>query len=893
MIVGISFRTWDEARVLRGHAFLVIVAAALLGHGAALASSTHPLFDLSAPSGGPFPTDRFTVPDASQITGLRVALPKPDCAARPSDCTDLDLLNELDGFNLSPRLSIPFDGPIDLSTVTSANIFLVGLGSTLPGGASVEHVSGIDQAVWDPDHQTLYVESDEALEQHSRYVLVVTKNVLDPSGKEVKGAKEFLTFVDETITTSTGSPDLDAYRTALRQALTTLDADGIASKGQVVAASVFTTMSATASLEKMRDQIKAGTPAPADFVLGPGGIRTVFASAALTSAVFNRQTSANPAAPLSPVSFGIRAALDVIPGAVGSVAFGKYIAPDYRMHPGEYFPQVGTLSGSPSVQGTSEITFLLFLPSSPKPPAGYPVAIYGHGANTNKSSSAFVAAKMAEHGIATIAIDGPGAGFGPLGTYTLTFSDLTKLTFRAGGRGLDQNGDGRIIEGEGFNPAGSRAMVLGGRGDGQRQWAADHMQLVRVIEVGVDVDGDGSSDLDPSRIYYVGTSNGGRQGAVLLAVEPDARAGVLNDPMGSVEDRLTSSRATLAAALQNRIPSLINAPGIVGIDGVALFPQTPPFCNENLPLRLGAPYRVLLEDGSSPVIRSPVVNNVPGALDIQEALERAEWAGNEGNSMAYASHLRRRPLAGVPPKPVIVQFAYGDRVVPNPSTAAILRAGDLADRTTFYRSDLAFPSGNPLPNPSAPILYPHIFLQLFTDPALNARSLEAQEQIASFFSLDGPGHILDPFDGSQIIDPDPDSPIFEVPIVPPLPLRMDYPGSPILGALSASGILHDVTGGDDLLAFSQGRSLQLSANPSRGSILLRFGIPVAAATDIRIFDATGRTVCRIDAGVLAAGAHELTWDGRDEAGKLVAPGIYLVRVRAGALELSAKAVRIR
>ena len=41
------------------------------------------LFDLHDPSIGPFPSDQFTVADASHITGRRVNLPLPDCAARP------------------------------------------------------------------------------------------------------------------------------------------------------------------------------------------------------------------------------------------------------------------------------------------------------------------------------------------------------------------------------------------------------------------------------------------------------------------------------------------------------------------------------------------------------------------------------------------------------------------------------------------------------------------------------------------------------------------------------------------------------------------------------------------------------------------------------------------
>jgi hypothetical protein len=61
----------------------------------AKSASVEVRFDLSDPQGGPFPADRFTVPDLSELTGLRVDLPTTglDCSAdpRPSDCNDIDV----------------------------------------------------------------------------------------------------------------------------------------------------------------------------------------------------------------------------------------------------------------------------------------------------------------------------------------------------------------------------------------------------------------------------------------------------------------------------------------------------------------------------------------------------------------------------------------------------------------------------------------------------------------------------------------------------------------------------------------------------------------------------------------------------------------------------------
>src|SRR5215211_5421624 len=103
-----------------------------------------------------------------QLTGLRIELPEPECAARPSDSADIVVVNTHDGFNIQPRISIPFSGPIDLSTVSSSTIFLVGTGG---------HVVGINQIVWEPAVNTLHFESDEQLAQHTTYLLVVTSDI--------------------------------------------------------------------------------------------------------------------------------------------------------------------------------------------------------------------------------------------------------------------------------------------------------------------------------------------------------------------------------------------------------------------------------------------------------------------------------------------------------------------------------------------------------------------------------------------------------------------------------------------------------------------------------------------------------------------------------------------
>ncbi|NOT58371.1 MAG: hypothetical protein HOP18_27565 [Deltaproteobacteria bacterium] len=689
-------------------------------------------FGIESPSAGPFPSNLFTVPDPTQNTGLRVNLPKPDCAVRVSDCQNIEVINTLDGFNPQPRLSIPFTGPIDVNTVTSETVFLLSLGSALSEGAPGGQVVGINQVVWDPDTNTLHVESDELLDQHTRYALIVTNGVRDTAGDSVAASEAFVQFRHDLNYGQTKDKALKAYRKALLDALAA--AHGSGSPHQIVAASVFTTQSTTAVLEKIRDQIKAEVPEPADFLLGPGGTRTVFPLSNVSSIFLRLQTGTAPTFN-PPASLALLlAALRAIPGAAGTIAYGKYVSPNYE-DAGRVIPPVGTLTGEPVVQGENNIYFNLVLPSGTPPPNGWPVAIFGHGATGSKDVRLFLfAAEMAERGIATIGINAVGHGNGPLSTLTVTPTSGAPLTFPSGGRGVDLNGDGGIGADEGISAVVPRGIVS--NRDGARQTVVDWMQLVREIEVGMDVDGDTVPDLDPARMYYFGQSMGGIQGTIFLAIEPSVQAGVPNVPGGAnIEVARLSPvfRPAVGATLASRIPSLINVGGLI--------------FNENIPLR----------------DQPPVINIVPGALDIQQVFEWSEWVTQAGNSVAYAPHLRRAPLEGMLPKDILVQFAKGDQTVSNPTATALLRAGELADRATYYRHDLAFPSRPGAPkDPHAFLLYNSISPLLVS--ALGDVGAGARQQIAEFFASDG----------VNVIDPDGAGPLFEVPIVGPLPEELNF-----------------------------------------------------------------------------------------------------------------------
>jgi len=71
--------------------------------------------------------------------------------------------------------------------------------------------------------------------------------------------------------------------------------------------------------------------------------------------------------------------------------------------------------------------------------------------------------------------------------------------------------------------------------------------------------------------------------------------------------------------------------------------------------------------------------------------------------------------------------------------------------------------------------------------------------------------------------------------------------------------------------------------PERGfagnpSTEISFALPEAGKVTVRIFAATGQLVATLVDGEMAAGRHQLNWNGRNQSGQIVAAGVYLYRL---------------
>ena len=655
-----------------------------------LASGVTVNWNPADPTVGPYPSDILTTPDSTQKNGIRINLPMPDCTTAPSDCQDVQLINELDGFQTAPRISVSFSGPIDVSSIHHA-IYYVAL-DNLTGEESGINFTGqmlyLTQMIYDPTTNTLYGKPDGNLDQHRHYAIVVLDVIRDLAGDPVQADPGFTACaypspgVAQTI-----------YCSEISQAVSSVAAQ--VAPANIVSASVFTTMNVTSWMEQAHSLLKTQqvqTPVLVQF-------------SNVASLVLHEQVAINPS---QFVDVPLPINNPLIQG-IGAIAFGTFDSPNF-LNGDQVIPSTPTGQAVALPPSAGLISYHVFLPSSPEPATGYPVVIYGHGFGDSQwGGPTAVAPVLAQAGFATVAINAVGHGFGGGSQVIITDPSGKVTTFAAGGRGVDLNGDGQIGPYEGCLAMNPSQVALR---DCLRQTALDLTQLVRTIQGGLDLNGDGQPDLDASKIYYVGESLGSMYGTIFSALEPAVRASVLNVGGGTVEDivRWSSSYHGLAAALlAAHIPSLLNE----GTD-----------FNDNYVF----PYQPVL------------VNEVPGAIAIQNAFELYEWFDSLGDPVYYAPHLADSMLPGVPYKRILFQLARKDLTMPNMATTRLIKAAN-HPLTWEYRHDIALADGLPLPQD------PHPFLALFIGisgstvqfPSLDGIliGLAAQKQVAGFFAADG------------------------------------------------------------------------------------------------------------------------------------------------------------
>lgn len=637
-----------------------------------------------------FPSNAFTVRDRRQVTGRRIHFRKGRdyptvkgkvrrrCTSKTySICDAFSQLNKLDGFDLQPRVVVPFTGAIKLDSVNDGNFFISGKGG---------FKSGLRQLTFDPATRTLAGISEKFLAEGKTFRIHVTKGIRDSRGRPVRTCKRACVV---RFTTRTASGMLVRIRKALDAS------EEIAGR------------KLSFTQDGKHDVFLASSVMPS--LSGP-----------LNGMVRTNQVKADPKAEGALESEAVPNL--IAPGAAGYFAFGSFLSPRYQFasedghHDQPYGKGDGFTDGeippvpskrTPSPFGDDRLGVIVITPDPALFPPPWPAAVYGPGFTRSKYDIFVSADYNASRGIVTLATDPAGHAYGPEGTTTVT-SNGVETTFKSYGRGRDLNGDGEIGDGlaDGVGPTGHHVegkelelpsrKPIDGLQSGLAQTVVDNMALGRAIKAGLDIPGVGTNLADPERIYYYGISFGGIYGTMLMGTDPLFKRGLLNVPGGPIVDiaRLSAFRGDLADAIKRSRPNLLN--GGPGRDGFT----------EDLPL-----------PGEAPVVISH-----KGALELQETFAQSNWYDRKGSPETFAPRIRLRPdpaWAGEP-KEVAFQTAYGDGTVPNPTAATLYRAGDLFDRVVLYRNDKSptFDSD------------PHGFL---ADPTKAGRTA-GQQQLAEFLA---------------------------------------------------------------------------------------------------------------------------------------------------------------
>ena len=81
-------------------------------------------------------------------------------------------------------------------------------------------------------------------------------------------------------------------------------------------------------------------------------------------------------------------------------------------------------------------------------------------------------------------------------------------------------------------------------------------------------------------------------------------------------------------------------------------------------------------------------------------------------------------------------------------------------------------------------------------------------------------------------------------------------------------------------------------NPFTRTTNLNFTLPRAGQVRMVVFDVTGRQVKRLLSTDLPAGQHAVVWDGTDDAGHVVRPGVYFYRLSAPGVNAALRMVRV-
>lgn len=82
-------------------------------------------------------------------------------------------------------------------------------------------------------------------------------------------------------------------------------------------------------------------------------------------------------------------------------------------------------------------------------------------------------------------------------------------------------------------------------------------------------------------------------------------------------------------------------------------------------------------------------------------------------------------------------------------------------------------------------------------------------------------------------------------------------------------------------------------NPFNPSTRISFQLPTSSHARLDVYDVTGRRIKALLSGEFEAGTHEAVWNGTDDAGRVVASGVYFYRLEADGLAFTRQMILMK
>lgn len=523
----------------------------------------------------PFPFDGFF----SGFTQPTLNIPNPDAISF------LSAANQVDGFSTVADGFADFTSFLDYSTVP-AHLLIINTATGQPLVYGTDFTIQTSNATA-PDPVTrqntpisaqrsrILIEWLKPLAPSTRYLVAFTKGIRTLDGGGVSASPEFSIVASSTPVSQQSSPELTALDATQRATLETLRAQlieptvsaistatGIA-RDDIVLAWPFTTQSIGKSLAYVAAHVQAdsgifayNTGVTTATAVGVPGADIYAGTVTVPYYLKNSGGDPHSSAPLASYWLADPTQPDLSASFLGQVPCGAFVQPP----PGSGFvPSTSTTTcfPAPVKQSDEKIPMLVTVPSGlPRPSNGWPVVIYQHGITGNRTQALAIAPALAQAGFAVVAIDLPLHGLTDRSSpfYHNQLFANTPVSFLVTGErtfDLDLENNSAASPCTAAGPDGqidssgawfiNLSSLLTAR-DNLRQAEADLLRL-RASLADLDLDHDGTPDIDMANVRFASLSLGSIAGIPFLANDHVVGAASLAVPGGGIAKLLDASKS--------------------------------------------------------------------------------------------------------------------------------------------------------------------------------------------------------------------------------------------------------------------------------------------------------------------------------------------------------------